>query len=80
MKTKPRARGGSRARRKQLAARKTPMLKHLVRGLPLVEPLDGEQIERIDHESMRILEEVGVVFRDPIALRDWHDAGARVDG
>jgi trimethylamine--corrinoid protein Co-methyltransferase len=29
---------------------------------------------------MRILEEVGVVFRDPIALEDWRKAGVRVDG
>ena len=56
------------------------MMPHLKHGLPPVEPLTQEQIERIDHESMRILEEVGVVFRDPIALDDWRKAGARVDG
>ena len=80
MTAKSRTRGGSRARRRRLAKQKTPMLKHLTRGLPLVEPLDQEQLERIDHESMRILEEVGVVFRDPIALDDWKKAGARVEG
>ncbi len=80
MTVKSRTRGGSRARRKFLANRKTPMLKNLTRGLPVVEPLDQEQIERIDHESMRILEEVGVIFRDPIALEDWRKAGAKIDG
>ncbi|MCV6601335.1 MAG: trimethylamine methyltransferase family protein, partial [Cohaesibacter sp.] len=29
---------------------------------------------------MAILEEVGVVFRDPVALQDWKKAGAKVDG
>ena len=29
---------------------------------------------------MAILEEVGVVFRDPIALEDWKSAGADVRG
>jgi trimethylamine--corrinoid protein Co-methyltransferase len=56
------------------------MLRQLTRNLPIVEPLDSEQIERIDHESMRVLEEVGVVFRDPIALDDWKASGARIDG
>ncbi|MEM7118548.1 MAG: trimethylamine methyltransferase family protein, partial [Chloroflexota bacterium] len=56
------------------------MLPQLTRNLPCVEPLDQGQIERIDHESMRILEEVGVDYRDPIALEQWRQAGARVDG
>ncbi len=71
---------GSAGKRHQIATKKIPMLKHLTRNLPCVEPLSPEQIERIDHESMRILEEVGVVYRDPIALKQWADAGARVDG
>ena len=56
------------------------MLPALTRGLPLVEPMTPEQIERIDTASLSILEEVGVVFRDPIALEDWKRAGADVDG
>jgi trimethylamine--corrinoid protein Co-methyltransferase len=75
-----RRRGGREARRKSRTNRKEPMLGYLTRGLPFVEPLTSEQIERIDDESMRILEEVGVVFRDPIALEDWKKTGARVDG
>lgn len=78
--SRPRKRGGSQARRRSSAERRDPMLGHLSRNLPIVEPLDQQQIERIDHESMRILEEVGVVFRDPIALEDWRKAGVRVDG
>lgn len=56
------------------------MLPTLKRGLPLMEPLDEDQIKRIDHESMRVLEEVGVMFRDPIALQQWREAGAQVEG
>jgi len=39
-----------------------------------------DQIEKIDVASMHILENVGVVFRDPIALEDWRKAGAKLDG
>ena len=72
--------GGSQAKRHAVATRRYPMLKHLTRNMPLVEPLDQAQIERIDHESMRILEEVGVIFRDPTALQHWREAGAKVVG
>ncbi len=54
------------------------MLPSLRRRLPLVEPMTPEQVERIDSASMAILEEVGVVFRDPIALADWKRAGAEI--
>jgi len=73
-------RGGSRGRRREKANIRTPMLKTLTRNLPVTEPLDREQIEKIDHESMRILEEVGCDFRDPIALEQWKAAGAKVEG
>ncbi|MCP4316444.1 MAG: trimethylamine methyltransferase family protein [Hyphomicrobiales bacterium] len=73
-------RGGRDARRALRTAPDFAMLPGLKRNLPLCEPMDEEQIVKIDDASMSILEEVGVVFRDPIALRDWQDAGARVDG
>ena len=56
------------------------MLPTLTIQLPLTEPMDQEQIERIDTASLDILEEVGVVFRDDIALEDWREAGADVRG
>ncbi len=62
------------------AAPEFGMLPALEGALPLCEPLDGEQIRRIDGASMDILEDVGVVFRDPVALRDWKQAGANVKG
>ncbi|GGF45013.1 trimethylamine---corrinoid protein Co-methyltransferase [Mameliella alba] len=56
------------------------MLPGLTRGIPLCEVTDGAQVERIDAASMDILENVGVMFRDPVALADWKTAGARVEG
>ena len=53
------------------------MLPALKRNLPLVEPMTQEQIEKIDNASMDILEEVGVVFRDPVAIGGLETAGRR---
>ncbi|MEM9318292.1 MAG: trimethylamine methyltransferase family protein [Pseudomonadota bacterium] len=74
------ARRGRGARKAVRQARDFTMLPALERRLPLTEPMDGAQIERIDAASMHILENVGVVFRDPIALEDWRKAGAKVVG
>jgi trimethylamine--corrinoid protein Co-methyltransferase len=73
-------RRGRRARKQVRQTRDVTMLPALQRRLPLTEPMDGTQIERIDAASMDILEDVGVVFRDPIALSDWRKAGADVRG
>ena len=74
------ARRGRRARTQTRLARDINMLPALERQLPLTEPMTPEQIDRIHAASMSILETVGVVFRDPIALSDWQRAGAKVDG
>ncbi len=71
-------RRGRGARKAVRQARDFTMLPALKRKLPLTEPMDQEQIERIDAASMHILENVGVQFRDPIALEDWRRAGAKV--
>ncbi|MTI44430.1 trimethylamine--corrinoid protein Co-methyltransferase [Roseibium hamelinense] len=76
-----RARTGGRAGRR--AVRTAPdhtMLPGLSRNLPLCEPLDEEQVRKLDDASMAILEDVGIVFRDEIALEDWRKAGAKVNG
>ncbi len=79
--TTTRTRSGGRASRR--AARAEPdvaMLPGLTNTLPWCEIMDGNQVEQIDAASMDILENVGVVFRDDIALADWKAAGAKVDG
>lgn len=56
------------------------MLPSLDYGIPTVEAITQEHIERIDDASMSILENIGVDFRDPIALQQWREAGAKVEG
>ena len=73
-------RGGRRERRDLRTRPDHAMLPTLAGQLPLTEPMDQEQIERIDAASLDILEEVGVVFRDDIALEDLRKAGADVRG
>ncbi len=71
-------RGGRGSRRELRTAVDTTMLPALKRRLPLVEPMTPDQVDRIDAASMDILENVGVVFRDPVAIEDWKRAGADV--
>jgi len=71
-------RGGRGSRRAMRADVREDMLPTLTRGLPLTEPMSPEQVEKIDAASMDILENVGVVFRDDEAIRDWKAAGADV--
>ncbi|MGA9410292.1 MAG: trimethylamine methyltransferase family protein [Roseobacter sp.] len=73
-------RRGRGARRAVRQATDVTMLPSLKRGLPLTEPMTNEQIACLDAASMDILENIGVVFRDPIALEDWKRAGADVRG
>ena len=72
--------GGRGARRALRAAPDFEMLPALKRGIPVCEVMGPERVEQIDNASMSILEEVGVVFRDDIALADWKRAGAKVVG
>lgn len=72
--------GGRSARRALRTAPNFEMLPGLERNIPVCEVMDGTQITRIDGASMDILENVGVVFRDDIALADWKNAGAKVVG
>ena len=75
--TKRRGRGN---RKRERLTTKVKMLPQLTRGVPLTEPMNEEQVHKINDASMAILEEVGVDFRDPIALEQWKAAGASVEG
>jgi trimethylamine---corrinoid protein Co-methyltransferase len=72
--------GGRAARRLSRETTDFTMLPGLTRALPLCEVMSEAQVRRIDEASMSILENVGIVFRDPIALEDWRKAGADVRG
>lgn len=77
LRTRSRA-GGRAARRALRSAPKFDMLPGLVNRLPHCEVMDEEQAALIDAASMDILENVGVHFRDDIALADWRRVGAKV--
>ncbi|PRY22558.1 trimethylamine--corrinoid protein Co-methyltransferase [Aliiruegeria haliotis] len=72
--------GGPAARRARRARPDLRMLPGLHNRLPRCEPMTPDEVARIDAASMDILEDVGVVFRDEIALGDWRNAGADVRG
>lgn len=77
----PRQRSGGRsARRAMRTAPNFEMLPGLINTLPPTEIMSHDDVERIDAASMDILENVGVQFRDDIALADWKAAGAKVEG
>ena len=72
--------GGRAARRAMREATDFGMLPGLTSKLPLCEVMDDEKVHLIDDASMSILENIGIVFRDEIALADWRGAGADVRG
>ena len=72
-----------RTRRKRTGAASTvaeapPYIK---RHLPFFDPLDEEQLIKIEHQVDWMLENIGFAFRDdPQAIRIWKEAGVRLDG
>ena len=73
--------GGRAGRQATRLAAHTESVPFLTRTLTPVEVLSEEGIELIEHNADRILEEVGLIFRDyPEAVRLFGDAGADVDG
>ncbi|MEX2201416.1 MAG: trimethylamine methyltransferase family protein, partial [Dongiaceae bacterium] len=73
-------RGGREARR--AARAEAPLVQHryITREIPLYELLDAAGLETIHEQSMTILEEIGLDFRDEPALELWRKAGADIDG
>lgn len=77
----PRVKGRSgRAARIQNQKAVQTRLAPVTRRLMPLEVLDADAIERIHDASLSILEEVGIDFRDPVALDHWRQAGADVSG
>ena len=72
------SRKGRSSRRLKSQTKNFKMLPGLRGRLPLTEPLDPDQIQRIDNASMDILENTGIHFRDKIALEDWKSVGAKI--
>lgn len=73
-------RAGGREGRRQLRSAPVPSFPTLVRQIPVYDIVPDEAIELVNEESLRILEEVGIEFRDNEAASMWQAAGADVTG
>lgn len=78
--TLARRRGGRSVVAAARQAERTPRLGAIRYGINPVTAVTEAQLDRIHAASMRILREIGIEFRDETALRQWREAGAKVDG
>ncbi|MGB2303340.1 MAG: trimethylamine methyltransferase family protein, partial [Candidatus Puniceispirillales bacterium] len=54
---------------------------YVKRILPFFDPLDTEQIEKLEQQVDWLIENIGIAFRDdPSSIELWKKAGAKVDG
>ena len=70
--------GGTAGRRAARASAPIIQKRYVTRAIPIYELLDAEGLELIHGQSMAILEEIGIDFRDDFALTLWREAGADV--
>jgi trimethylamine--corrinoid protein Co-methyltransferase len=73
-------RGGTASRRAERASAPIVQQRYVTREIPLYELVGPEGVELLHEESMTILEEIGIEFRDDDAIRLWREAGAEVRG
>ena len=71
-------RGGRASRREARSAPAFKSLPVLDRSVPVYELLDEERLTLVHEASLRLLEEVGIDFRDDEAIAMWREAGAEV--
>ena len=77
-----RGRGGASARRAARGGTVLPTSKPaILRRVPVYEPFGENQLRAMESNADRLLEKVGIEFRDDDeALGMWRDAGANVEG
>ena len=73
-------RGGRASRREARGAIETRAWPVLQRKVPVYEVISDDQLEMLHRASIKLLEEVGIDFRDDEAVAMWRDAGADVQG
>ena len=73
-------RRGRSARRSARMAKNFDSLPALQRGLPYVDLMTPQQLEKMHNATMRVLEEKGIDFRDDESAELWREAGATVNG
>lgn len=72
------ARRARASRNRQAADGLAPASPHIRRHLPWFDPLDEEQIQKLEAQVDWILENVGIAFRDDtVALEIWRSAGIK---
>ncbi|HEX3066099.1 MAG TPA: trimethylamine methyltransferase family protein, partial [Dongiaceae bacterium] len=71
-------RGGTASRRAERASAPLIQERYITREIPLYELVNAEGVELLHEQSMTILEEIGIEFRDEPALKLWRAAGADV--
>ncbi|MGE0213045.1 MAG: trimethylamine methyltransferase family protein [Parvibaculaceae bacterium] len=73
--------GGAEARRAQRGSPQIQQFGYIRRAVPLYEVLTEEGLSLIEANAERVLQEIGIDFRDDAeALSMWKDAGADVKG
>jgi trimethylamine--corrinoid protein Co-methyltransferase len=72
--------GGRSGRRKARAEAPAVHKPALIPNVPLYEVANQEGVEQIHELAMRIVEEIGVDFRDPESLEIWGRTDAQIDG
>jgi len=75
-----RRRGGTQGRHHERGSTPIVQRRPVVRRITDYEYFTEAGLERIHQASMTILEEVGIDFRDAIALDAWRKAGAKIVG
>ncbi|MCB1448294.1 MAG: trimethylamine methyltransferase family protein, partial [Rhizobiaceae bacterium] len=76
-----RARGAAARRAARTGGGPGPSLPYITRKIPVYEVLDEEGLTLIENNADRVLEEIGIEFRDDAeALALWKEAGADIRG
>ena len=73
-------RGGRASRREARSAVDFNAWPVLERKVPVYEVLSEDRLEALHRASLRLLQEIGIEFRDDEAVAMWQEAGAEVDG
>ena len=73
-------RGGTEGRRTARASAPLVQKKFITRKIPVYELLTEEGLDTLHQTSMTILEEIGIDFRDPVAVEHWKTVGADIRG
>ena len=75
------ARRSRQARNRSGQADTAPASPYIRRTLPFFDPLDEEQIVKLEAQVDWIIQDVGIAFRDdPVALDLWKTTDATIDG